>query len=449
MDRISLNDRSVAGLKAIGGKQIIVRDDELAGFFVMVGARTKAYMIQGDLWAEGGRKSIRFKIGEAGKMTSREARAKAKVLLGQIADGIDPRPKPEPQEVVKPSERDPTLRLAWNSYLASHMERKGRSPKTIQGYRDHVERLMADWLDKRLAELGEDPALVKAKHDKLTLDHGPYMANGCMRSFRAIYTHARKSARALPAENPVFAVDWNPEKRRDSGMGPKDLPAWFQQCWAIDNPVRRELHLFLLLSGSRPDAIKRARIEHVDFAQRQLFVPSPKGGAEKAFCIPLSREMMRCLARAMRFGRMMHRDAGKVWIFPGEGHAGHIYEHKEDRKVLSHWGNDLRQTFRTMGQVAGAGDVDMHLLMNHSLPGVNAGYITRARLVDTHLRKVQQVVSTAIFDGLRSGKHDRTAWPFASARHILKSELPERVHTQRGEGGQACSRHMLVFRTAA
>jgi integrase len=449
MDRISLDDRSVAGLQAIGGKQIIVRDDDLSGFFVMVGTRTKAYMIQGDLWTEEGRKSIRLKVGEAGQMTSREARAKAKVLLGQIANGIDPRPKPEPQEIAKPAEHDPALRVAWNSYLASHMERKGRSHKTIQGYRDHVERLMVDWLDTPLSELGKDPALVKAKHDALTINHGPYMANACMRSFRAIYTHARKSARSLPAENPVFAVDWNPERRRDSGMGPKDLPEWFQQCWCIDNPLRRELHLFLLLSGSRPDAIKRARIEHVDFAQRQLFVPTPKGGAEKAFYIPLSREMMRCLARAMRFGQMMHREEGKIWIFPSEGEAGHISEHKEDRKLLSHWGNDLRQTFRTMGQVAGAGDVDMHLLMNHSLPGVNAGYITRARLVDTHLRKVQQMISTTIFDCLRGTKLERSSWPFASARNILRNELPERVHTRRGEGAQSCSRNMAVFRESS
>jgi hypothetical protein len=267
-----------------------------------------------------------------------------------------------------------------------------------------------------------------------------------MRSFRAIYNHARKAARSLPAENPVSAVDWNPEKRRDTGMGPRELPGWFEQLWAIDNPVRRELHLFLLLSGSRPDAIKKAKIEHIDFASRQLFVPSPKGGEGKAFNIPLSREMVRCLVRAIRFGRMMHRDAGKIWIFPGEGEAGHIFEHKEDRAELSHWGNDLRQTYRTMGQVAGAGDVDMHLLMNHSLPGVNAGYITRAGLVDTHLRKVQQAVSGAIVDCIRKRGYKADRWPFVPVIKVLREELPARVNTLQGRAGQKCIRNMAVFR---
>jgi hypothetical protein len=72
-------------------------------------------------------------------------------------------------------------------------------------------------------------------------------------TFRAIYSHARKACRSLPPESPVFAIDWNPEKRRDSGMGPDDLPSWFEQVSAIDNPLRRELHLLILLSGRHSD----------------------------------------------------------------------------------------------------------------------------------------------------------------------------------------------------
>jgi hypothetical protein len=36
-------------------------------------------------------------------------------------------------------------------------------------------------------------------------------------------------------------------------------------------------------------------------------------------------------------------------------------------------GNDLRQSYRTLAQVAGVWELDVHLMMNHSLPGVNAG----------------------------------------------------------------------------
>ena len=68
--------------------------------------------------------------------------------------------------------------------------------------------------------------------------------------------------------------------------------------------------------------------------------------------------------------------------------------------MLSKWGNDLRQTYRTLGQATGINEVDMYLLMNHSIVGVNAGYITRNRLLGDHLRKRQQAISDAAFAAL-------------------------------------------------
>jgi hypothetical protein len=76
-------------------------------------------------------------------------------------------------------------------------------------------------------------------------------------------------------------------------------------------------------------------------------------------------------------------------------------EHKEDRDVLSKWGNDLRQSYRTLGQAAGVSELDIHLLMNHSLPGVNAGYITRDKLLRDHLRKQQERISAIVTERAR------------------------------------------------
>jgi hypothetical protein len=79
-------------------------------------------------------------------------------------------------------------------------------------------------------------------------------------------------------------------------------------------------------------------------------------------------------------------------LLPADSEPGHLVEHKEERNVLSKWGNDLRQSYRTLAQAAGVSELDIHLLTNHSLPGVNAGYITRDRLLRDHLRQQQQVV---------------------------------------------------------
>jgi integrase len=434
--RLALTDKAILALQFTASGQQIVRDGELPGFFVMVGKRTKTFMVQGDLRQNGKRQSLRLKVGEVGELRTREARAKAKALLGLIGKGVDPRPK-EAGEGEAPNlgtsrpegspDIDLTLRAAWTRYRDAHLKRKGRSEGTIENCRDHVERLMADWLDQPLWALGNNPSLVTARHEKITQENGPYIANGCMRSLRAIYNHARKAARSLPAENPVTAVDWNSERRRNTALGLNELSPWVGQLRALDNPIRREFHWFLLLSGSRPDALKRARIEDVDFRSRILHIPKPKGGEIRAFDIPLSRAMIRCLVRVLRLGCVLHPVQGREWLFPADSESGHLVEHKEGRATLAKWGNDLRQTYRTVAQTVGVADLDVHLLMNHSVVGVNAGYINRNKLLRDHLSQQQEMISGKIVDTLRprskSIEQRPTLWPLLAARLLLSDLL--------------------------
>jgi integrase len=173
----------------------------------------------------------------------------------------------------------------------------------------------------------------------------------------------------------------------------------------MENPLRREFHLLTLFSGSRPTALKKISLEHVDLKQRMIHIPRPKGGEEKAFDIPLSQPMIRCIIRAIRWGRIMYSGQAKSWLFPADSDPGHLVEHKEERSVLSKWGNDLRQSYRTLAQAAGVSELDIHLLMNHSLPGVNAGYITRDRLLKDHLRRQQQRISELVVHSVAVGQN--------------------------------------------
>lgn len=386
-----LTDKAIARLPFAEAGQYKIRDIELKGFFVRIGKRTKTYMVQGEHWRDGCREfAIQRKLGEFAVMSARDARIKAKVALAAYANGERPG---EPQRVANGAI---TLRGAWERYRDSHMARRGRAERTVENYSDYMERLLGDWLDWPLAKLGGRPDLVIERHEKLTVKNGPYIANSVMKAFRAIYNHALKGNRELPGYNPALAIDWNPEVRRDTGMGTDDIGPWFVELCALTNPLRREFHLLTLLTGSRPTALKSVRIEHIDFKRRVLHIPKPKGGAEKAFDITMSRAIIQGIIRAIRIGRQTHPVQSEYWLFPADSSAGHLYETKEDRAVLSKWGNDLRQTYRTLAQVAEISELDIHLLMNHSLRGVNAGYITRDKLVRGHLRKQQERISSLI-----------------------------------------------------
>ena len=116
--------------------------------------------------------------------------------------------------------------------------------------------------------------------------------------------------------------------------------------------------------------------------------------------------------RAIRLSRVFYPEQSATWVFAADSASGHIEAHKEDRIApiikrrgestirngvsLSKSGNNLRQSYRTLAQVAGVAELDAHLLMNHSLPGVNAGYITRDKLSRNHLRAQQQRISSLV-----------------------------------------------------
>ncbi|MCP3387847.1 integrase family protein [Bradyrhizobium sp. CCGB12] len=326
--RIPLSDKAIAQLPTPKDGWYLARDTELKGFFVVVGKRKRTFTVQGDLRLGGKRATtIRVSIGDTRELTTRAARTIAKEYLAQISKGQHPKARQGGGAEQAETGRNAaatcvTLRQAWQRYLEAHLTRKGRSEKTISGYRDHVERLFAEWLDTPLLELAGDPARVAKKHDQLTKENGPYMANGSMRTLRAIYNHARKTNRSLPRDNPADAIDWNQEERRNTGMGAGDLKGWFIELARLDNPIRREFHLFTLLCGSRPTALQQAQPGHIDFRRRTLHIPKPKGGSKRAFDIPLSREMILCLIRALRFGRQMYPSQAQAWLFPAESASG-------------------------------------------------------------------------------------------------------------------------------
>jgi hypothetical protein len=94
---------------------------------------------------------------------------------------------------------------------------------------------------------------------------------------------------------------------------------------------------------------------------------------------------------------------------------------------LTKWGNDLRQTYRTVAQAAGIANLDIHLLMNHSVAGVNAGYITRSKLLNNHLRWQQEAISREMFGACLFQLGDKAAasriWLTRPSRQLLMNEL--------------------------
>ncbi len=377
---MNLTDSAVRNLALKAKGREIVRDDAQPGFFVMVGEKTRTYFVQFDYKnAQGDRKTCRKKLGRADQVTAIQARAMAEAMIASK----QPPAKPKATPVAL------TLRMAWREYVDLHLIPEGRSARTIQTGEFALNHYLSDWLDRPLDSIAAERKAVKERYVEL-LSHSVAGAYQAMAALKAIYNEALRNHEELERPNPVLFKLRMPEARQTVVT---DAAEWYERVQELPNAVRREYHLFMLLSACRRGALSCARWEHLDVRQRALLIPNPKGGAKKAFRIPLSREMLHCLWRARQAGRMLAPEQAKEWIFPACGSAsGHLAECKEKGLLTGH---DLRRSWRTFAQEAGVSETDARLVMNHSVPGVNGRYIVRTALWP-HLLRVQERISAFI-----------------------------------------------------
>jgi integrase len=438
--RQRLTDISVRKIAPPAKGRVNIWDEIVPALALRITANgARSYVVQTRI--KGRAAPIRMTLGAVDSLKLAEAREMARDILLKCKAGEDPRQKA--QEDAPESAATITLWSAWTQYEAA-LKKLERADGTVRGYRDHVEGMMKDWHETPLKVLADDPSLARRRHDKITDENGPYAANGCMRTLRAVYNFTREGMRGLPPDNPTSAVVWNPEYRRENvALGSRDVFAWMTQLGRMRNPIRREFHLFTLLSGCRPGALKVAKVKDLNLTNCTLRIGKPKGGVKRAFDIPLSREMIRCLVRAMRASRALYPEAARTWIFAADSDVGHIVEHKENRADLSKYANDLRHTFRTLANPAGVQRTDMKLLMNHKMADVNDGYIDRPKLMEDDLRAKQEKLTRYLIEKgttpPKGGQRER-AWPLIRSRQIgdeLLDPTPQRRAWLEGYASQS------------
>ena len=355
---------------------------------VVVSKRAKSWAVQRDLWQgpRGNRRlvrTVRHTLGRAGIMPLRIAREKALEAISLIQQGVDPNHYEPAPEL--------TLEGAWNDYVEAMIAR-GRAERSIYDFKYNL-RYFADWRKITLTEIGDNRSLVRERHKDITRKNGSYAANRAMRALRAAYNLALKVDDSLPA-NPVIAVVFNKESRREAFIAPNDLPRWWERVHSLANPIRRDLHLFLLLTGLRRTSAVTARWEHVNWEEARLLVPNPKGGKERAFELPLSRYVVKILKRRQRENNIAY--PGSPWIWPAGSSTGHVTEPKESKNGLPP-PHVLRHTYSSFAKATGLHETDIALLLNHKLPGVTGGYIHGGAVID-HLAECQERIAAHILE---------------------------------------------------
>jgi integrase len=263
------------------------------------------------------------------------------------------------------------------------------------------DRYLADW--KKLPLTSLTRSMVRAKHVAISENHGKVTANHVMRDFRAAYNLALRiidNPDLLP-DNPVKAVTFNKERRKNAVIHPDDLPDWWAKIQGLTNPLRRTMHEFGLYSGLRPGTLVALRREWIDLERRAISIPKMKSG--RHFDLPLSTHMVAVIQRALTLGDMLF--PGSPWLFPTrankpdakrgirEGQIIHTQVWRE-KNLPSETGHLLRHTYRTVAQRIALDKIEARLLLDHTVPGIDGVYIHETALFD-RLLDAQERMSDA------------------------------------------------------
>lgn len=399
MAHLKLNNRNINALEppspTSDGKptQAFYRDTELTGFGLKVtSAGTKVYIVETRIQG----RSKRMALGRHGALTPVQARQRAQVILGEIAQGKNPIEDKREQQV-----KSVTLRTAYKDYLQA---RRNLKPNTLHDYKRCIEEALVDWLDKPLSSISKD--MVEQRHRKLG-KNSPARANNTMRVLRALFNFAMeryedRSGKPFIQVNPVNRLSktrsWYEVKRRQTLLSPTQLKPWYDATMKLNQETTRDYLHFLLLTGLRRSEASYLTWDDVNFDERTFIIPETKN--KEPHRLPMSDFLEALLQRR-------HLQTDTTWVFPSPLTTGPLKEPRtaleaiEKHSGISFTLHDLRRTFITIAESLDIPAYALKRLLNHKYANdVTAGYIilSTERLREP-MQRITDYIKEQIFDG--------------------------------------------------
>lgn len=316
-ERIKLTKTTVDKIPfAEKGKQIDYYDSELPAFGVRVSATSKTYFVR--KWING--KLTRVTLGRHGVIYADVARKLAGDATTELRKGVDVN-----LEKAKSRIRGITLSEIFTKFLAT---RSALKPRTIEHYSDDINRHLADWLKKPIAEISKE--MIAKKHTKLAESAGEASANSVMRTFRAVYNFARSYTDNNIPDNPVQRLSqtrqWYKVERRSNFLKPHELKHWYDAVQKIPNTIIRDYLLLTVFTGLRKQEGLQLKWSSVDMKDRSFTIIDTKNG--KPHQLPMSN-YLHILFKGLQKERV------NEYVFPGTGEAGHLVEPRKQMAFIA------------------------------------------------------------------------------------------------------------------
>jgi integrase len=298
-----------------------------------------------------GAKQRKKALGRLGELTIQQARTKAAEYNVAGRHGRDIL-----EEQRRAAHREVTL---GDAYLA-HREalvRKGASKTTLALTATNWRLRLARHCNRPLTSLTRKE--VREWHQGWK-SIGAAGANNCARMLKTIITFGIKHLDVDINVNPAAAITHFPQINHRPVLTVSDLPTWWQAVERIENASHRAYFKLLLFTGLR--RMDAASIKLVDIHEDRVHRPNPKGGAKKAFDVPITVQLSEVLDEALAARAIIAPQS--EYLFPANGKTGHFCGqwHDQPMGVSPH---ALRRTYASACIAAGLDLVMTKALLNH------------------------------------------------------------------------------------
>lgn len=365
MPVLKLTKTAVENLPFTSNGQLLYCDTELPGFWLLVGKTSKTYLAKGRV----NRRDVRCTIGKHGVFTTEEARRDARLMLADMARGIDP------NAIKKEKARK---RLTFGDAFEKFLEiKQDLSPRTVIDYTQAVNRYLDDWEGKPLDQITKEMVMQRNSH--IRQNHGGAVATKAMRVLSTIYNTATLFDDNLP-ENPVIRLSrgrlWYKSTPRDGYIKEHQMPAWYNAVMNCPSSTIRDYLLLLLFTGLRKSEGAQLTWDCIDFEEETFTVKMTKN--KRKHVLPLCS-----FTKQLLLDRYQCRQSNE-FVFPSKGKRGYLTEPKKALyKITEDTGikftlHDLRRTFITTAESLELSSYALKYMLNH-LTGtdVTGRYIIR------------------------------------------------------------------------
>lgn len=379
-----LTKRTVDSLKP-GTYPYIAFDTEVQrfGVRVMVSGK-KSYVVQ---YRQGGR-TRRMTLGPHGTLTVEQARTRAKVLLGDVADGGDP------VEQKATYQRAPTVAEVCDRFLSEHVAHRCK-PSTQREYARSVALFIKPRLGTRKVvdiQRGD----IHRLHEELR--NVPYQANRTLGVLSKLFNLAEVWNLRPDGSNPCRHVRKYPEVKRARFLSAEEYARLGVALDAAERDGTESASAIaafrlLLLTGCRLGEIQTLKWEHV--AGDVLDLPDSKTGAKRVY---LGAEAVELLAR-------LPRVPGNPYVIVGTVEGRHLtdLQHpwrrvRDSARLPDVRLHDLRHSFASEAVRGGEGLPMIGKLLGHTQVQTTARY---AHLADDPAKQAARRVSADIARAIR------------------------------------------------